>query len=70
VIGPRSPPDPSGHRPRVRSPFGNVRAGFGGSTTINRKDVGITVNAALETGGVPVSEKVGLNLDISAIRQA
>ncbi len=49
-------------------PFGNQRAGFEGSTTINRKDWGLTWNAALETGGVLVSEKVKLDFDISAIK--
>ena len=53
----------------AKDPFGNIRAGFEGSTTINRKDFGITFNAALETGGVLVSEKIGLELDVSAIRQ-
>jgi polyisoprenoid-binding protein YceI len=51
-------------------PFGNVRAGFSGSTTVNRKDFGLTWNAALETGGVLVSEKVQLSFDVSAIKQA
>jgi polyisoprenoid-binding protein YceI len=54
----------------AKDPFGNVRAGFEGSTTINRKDYGISFNAALETGGVLVSEKVGLEFDISAIKQS
>ncbi len=54
----------------AKDPFGNVRAGFEGSTTINRKDYGITFNAALETGGVLVSEKIGLEFDISAVKQA
>ncbi len=51
-------------------PFGNLRAGFEGSTVINRKDYGITWNAALETGGVLVSEKITLEFEISAIRAA
>ena len=51
-------------------PFGNVRVGFEGSTTVNRKDWGLTWNAALETGGVLVSEKVKLEFDIAAIRTA
>jgi polyisoprenoid-binding protein YceI len=51
-------------------PFGNVRAGFSGTTTVNRKDFGLTWNAALETGGVLVSEKVVLSFDVSAIKQA
>jgi polyisoprenoid-binding protein YceI len=54
----------------AKDPFGNVRAGFEGATTINRKDWGITFNAALETGGVLVSEKIGLEFDVSAIKQA
>jgi polyisoprenoid-binding protein YceI len=51
-------------------PFGNTRVGFEGSHTINRKDYGVTWNAALETGGVLVSEKVVLEFEISAIKQA
>lgn len=50
-------------------PFGNTRIGFEGRATINRKDWGLTWNAALEAGGVLVSEKIGLEFDISAIRQ-
>jgi polyisoprenoid-binding protein YceI len=51
-------------------PFGNARAGFAAETEINRKDFGLVWNAALETGGVLVSEKVKVTLDISAIKQA
>ena len=49
-------------------PWGNQRAGFEGRATINRKDWGVNFNAALETGGVLVSDKIALELDISAIR--
>ena len=48
-------------------PFGNKRIGFEGGVTVNRKDWGLSWNAALETGGVLVSEKVKLELDVSAI---
>ena len=51
-------------------PFGNERVGFEGSVVINRKDWGVNWNAALEAGGVLVSEKVTLAFDISAIRNA
>ena len=51
----------------ARDPFGNLRVGFEGSATINRKDWGLTWNAALETGGVLVSEKIKLEFDVSAI---
>ena len=51
-------------------PFGNTRVGFEGGVTVNRKDWGLTWNAALETGGVLVSEKIKLEFDISAIKNA
>ena len=51
-------------------PFGNERAGFEGSIVINRKDYGVNWNAALETGGILVSEKVTLEFDISAIKKS
>jgi polyisoprenoid-binding protein YceI len=51
-------------------PFGNERVGFEGSVAINRGDWGLKWNAALEAGGVLVSEKVNLEFDVSAIRQA
>ena len=51
-------------------PFGNPRAAFEASTTISRKEWGITWNAALEAGGVLVSDKVVIALDVSAIKQA
>jgi polyisoprenoid-binding protein YceI len=49
-------------------PFGNRRLGLEGTTTVNRKDWGISWNAALETGGVLVSEKVTLEFEVSAVR--
>jgi polyisoprenoid-binding protein YceI len=54
----------------VKDPWGNDRIGFEGSVVINRKDWGITWNAALETGGVLVSEKVTLEFEIAAVKQA
>lgn len=51
-------------------PYGNVRAGFEGTVTVSRKDFGLTWNAALETGGVLVGDKIVLEFDISAIRNA
>ncbi|NYD56937.1 polyisoprenoid-binding protein YceI [Nocardioides marinisabuli] len=54
----------------AQDPFGNLRIGFEGGTSINRKDWGLTWNAALETGGVLVSEKIKLDFDVSAIRNA
>jgi polyisoprenoid-binding protein YceI len=51
-------------------PFGNTRLGLDGSVVINRKDWGVNWNAALETGGVLVSEKVTLEFEVSAIKAA
>ncbi|MEB8337706.1 YceI family protein [Streptomyces endophyticus] len=51
-------------------PFGNQRVGFEGKTEILRSDWGLTWNAALETGGVLISDKIKLNFDISAIKEA
>ncbi|MER5854902.1 MULTISPECIES: YceI family protein [Streptomyces] len=51
-------------------PFGNQRVGFEGKTEILRSEWGLTWNAALETGGVLVSDKIKLNFDISAIKNA
>ncbi|NLD76654.1 MAG: YceI family protein [Acidimicrobiales bacterium] len=51
-------------------PYGNTRIGFEGKTVVNRKDWGVNWNAALEAGGVLVGEKVTLEFEISAIRQA
>ncbi|CAM5522594.1 polyisoprenoid-binding protein [Streptomyces spiroverticillatus] len=51
-------------------PFGNERVGFEGSATILRSEWGLTWNAALEAGGVLVSDKIKLNFDISAIKNA
>ncbi|MFJ3984129.1 YceI family protein [Streptomyces fungicidicus] len=51
-------------------PFGNQRVGFEGKAEIQRSEWGLTWNAALETGGVLVSDKIKLNFDISAIRNA
>ena len=54
----------------ARDPFGNLRVGFEGAATVNRKDWGLTWNAALETGGVLISEKIKLEFDVSAIQDA
>ena len=51
-------------------PFGNARVGFSAETDVEREDWGLTWNAALEAGGVLVSKKIKLTLDVSAIKQA
>ena len=49
-------------------PWGNERVGFTASTTLNRKEFGLTWNQALETGGVLVGEKVEVELNIQAVK--
>ncbi len=51
-------------------PWGNTRVGFEGSTKVNRKDWGVNWNAALEAGGVLVSEQVALEFEVSATKDA
>lgn len=49
-------------------PYGNVRAGFEGTASLKRSDYGVSFNAALDAGGVMVSEKINLEIDVSAIK--
>jgi polyisoprenoid-binding protein YceI len=49
-------------------PWGNFRVGFEGQTTINRKDWGVSFNAAMEAGGVLVSDKVNLEFEVEAVK--
>jgi polyisoprenoid-binding protein YceI len=52
----------------VKDPYGNLRVGFEGKATINRKDFGVSFNVALEAGGVMVGDKIALEFDVSLIR--
>ena len=54
----------------AKDPFGNTRVGFEGATEINRKDWGVSWNAALEAGGLLVSDKITLEFEISAIKDS
>ena len=51
-----------------RDPFGNLRAGFEGSRRIDRKDFGVNWNAALDSGGVLVSDRILLEFEVSAVK--
>jgi polyisoprenoid-binding protein YceI len=51
-----------------KDPWGNARIGFSATTTINRKDFGLSWNQALETGGVLVGEKIEIALDVQALQ--
>jgi polyisoprenoid-binding protein YceI len=53
----------------AKDPWGNTKAGFTISGKINRKEFGLTWNAATEAGGVLVSEEVKINCEIQLIEQ-
>ncbi len=54
----------------MKDPWGNLKAGFTIETKINRKDWGLTWNAALDAGGVLVSDEVRIIADIQLVKQA
>ncbi|MFL5730557.1 MAG: YceI family protein [Cytophagaceae bacterium] len=54
----------------AKDPWGNTKAGFTVSGKINRKDWGLNWNAALETGGVLVSDEVVLTAEIQLLKNA
>lgn len=53
-----------------KDPWGNEKAGFSLEGKINRKDFGLNWNAALETGGVLVSEEVKISAEVQFVKQA
>lgn len=53
-----------------KDPWGNEKAGFAINGKINRADFGLTWNAALETGGVLVSDEVKINAEVQFVKQA
>lgn len=55
---------------RAKDPWGGERIGFSATTSIDRKDYGLTFNVPLEGGGVLVGDKVTITLEIEAVRQA
>jgi len=55
---------------RARDPWGNERAGFAAKVALNRRDFGLTWNQALEAGGVLVGDRVEVEIDVEAVRQA
>jgi polyisoprenoid-binding protein YceI len=55
---------------RSMAPWGAAVIGFSASTTISRKDYGLTWNTALEAGGVAVGDAVKIQLEIEAVKQA
>ncbi len=54
----------------AKDPWGNTRIGVAATTKINRKDFGLTWNAALEAGGLMVGEDISITLDLQFVKQA
>jgi polyisoprenoid-binding protein YceI len=52
----------------AKDPWGNTRLGLSAVTKINRKDFGLTWNAALETGGILVGDEVTITLDVQFVK--
>jgi len=57
-----------GPTPPAKDPWGNTRLGLSATTKINRKDYGLTWNAALETGGILVGDEVTITLDVQFVK--
>lgn len=51
-----------------KDPWGKTRIGLSATTKINRKDYGLTWNAALETGGILVGDEVTITLDVQFVK--
>ena len=54
----------------VKDPWGNVKAGFETSTTLNRKDYGIVWNQAVDNGGVILGDDVTIEINLETQKQA
>lgn len=54
----------------TKDPWGNTRIGLEATGKVNRKDFGLTYNAALEAGGVLVGEEVSITLDVQFVKAA
>ena len=57
-----------GPTPPIKDPWGNTRVAISASAKINRKDFGLTWNAALETGGILVGDDVTITLEAEFVK--
>lgn len=53
----------------AQSPWGSMSAGFSATTTLNRKNWGLTWNQALETGGILVGDELKVEIEIELVKQ-
>lgn len=61
--------DVDGPTPEIKDPWGNTRRGVAATTKINRKDFGLTWNAALGTGEMVVGDSVSITLDVELVKK-
>jgi len=55
---------------RAKDPWGNERAAFAATTSLERSDFGLKWNQALEAGGVLVGERIDIELEIEVVKAA
>lgn len=60
--------DVEGPTPEIKDPWGKLRFGASATAKLNRKDFGLTWNAALETGGVMVGDELKITIDVEVVR--
>lgn len=61
--------DVEGPTRAYKDPWGNLKRGASAVTKINRKDFGLTWNAAIESGGVAVGEEITIALEIELLKK-
>lgn len=58
-----------GLTPEIRDPWGFIRRGAAATTTLNRRNFGITWNKTMDNGGAVVGEEVAIQLEVEFIRK-
>ncbi len=53
----------------IKDPWGNTRAGASATTTISRKDFGLTWNKMIEAGGAVIGDAVSVEIDVEAVKK-
>ena len=60
--------DVTGPTKELKDPWGNIRRGLKATTTINRKDFGLTYNKILDNGIMAIGNKVTISLEVELIK--
>jgi polyisoprenoid-binding protein YceI len=55
---------------QAKDPWGNQRAAFSATASVDRRDFGLTWNQVLETGGVMVGDRIDISIDVEVVKQA